>query len=159
MQTGDLRANRILLLSGAWLAFLAIAPESRSQVTLHQQPDPRAEVGRGATTVAAAAAHNYPPETIYRLIRNALEENVQKGRDSDAYRVGAHLAAAFWIQQLPEDVSWRETALARHRDIVAWLLPRTGLPEEEVAHTVARAEGLTATSEQRLLEFLRGIRQ
>jgi hypothetical protein len=65
--------------------------------------------------------------------------------------------AAMWLEQLPNDLSWRATALARHRDIVEWVLPRTGLSDEDIARTVAHAGGLTPAAERHLLEFLRRI--
>jgi hypothetical protein len=113
---------------------------------------PRAEVRRGAAQIAAISEKNYPYDTAYRLMRACLEKNVQGRLASDAFLVGAHLTIALWVADLPLDISWREKAFARHRDLAEWLLPRLGLPPEEVAHLVVHAAGLPAAAEQRLLK-------
>lgn len=113
------------------------------------------ELARGAATVAAITAKKYPHSTTYRLIRARLEKNVQEGADSDGFLVGAHLAISSWLWNLPTDLKWRETAIARHADIATLLLPRIGLPPEETAHIVARAAGLTAPAEHQILAFVR----
>jgi hypothetical protein len=128
-------------------------PAPGSQSALH------AEVARGAATVGEITAKKLPYDTAHRLIRAALEKNVQVRRDSDAFRLGAHLAAAFWVEQLPTDVTWRDTARARHGDLVVWLTARVGLPPEEVAQTVVQAEGLPPDAKRRLLQLLRGTEQ
>lgn len=112
----------------------------------------RAEVRRGAAEISAISGKNYPYSTAYRLMRACLERHVQERRASDAFLVGAHLTIALWVADLPQDISWREKAFARHRDVAEWLLPRLGLPPEEVAHLVVQAAGLPAAAERRLLE-------
>jgi len=112
----------------------------------------RAEVRRGAAEIAAISGKNYPNGTAYRLMRACLEKNVQERRASDAFLVGAHLTIALWVADLPQDISWREKAFARHRDLAEWLLPHLGLPPKEVAHLVVHAAGLPAAAERRLIE-------
>ncbi len=119
----------------------------------------RIEIARGAAAVGAVAAKKYPYATAYRLIRSRMEENVQRRRDSDAFRLGAHLAAAAWVKNLPEDVDWRATALARHRDTVQWLLPRVGMASDDIARAVAQAAELKNVSEQQLLDWLDSIKK
>lgn|SRR5512139_1429117 len=114
-----------------------------------------AELARGASTVAAITAKKYPYATLYRLVRASLEKNVQEHADSAGFLVGAHLTVTSWLWNLPTDLSWRERAIARHSDIVEWLLPRIGLPPEEIARSVGHAAGLTAPAEQQIREFLR----
>jgi hypothetical protein len=112
----------------------------------------RGEVRRGAAQIAAISGKNYPYGTAYRLMRACLEKQVQEQRASDAFLVGAHLTIALWVADLPQDISWREEAFARHRDVAEWLLPRLGLAPEEVAHLVVDAAGLPAAAERRLLK-------
>jgi hypothetical protein len=112
----------------------------------------RAEVRRGAAEIAAVSAKKYPNGTAYRLMRVCLEKNVQERRASDAFLVGAHLTIALWVADLPQDISWREKAFARHRDLAEWLLSRLGLPPEEVAHLVVQGAGLPPSAERRLIE-------
>ena len=111
-----------------------------------------AEVQRGAAQITAISGKNYPYSTAYHLMRACLERHVQERRASDAFLVGAHLTIALWVADLPQDISWREKAFAPHRDLAEWLLPRLGLPPEEVAHLVVHAAGLPAAAERRLLE-------
>jgi len=146
-----------------WSVCLVICFGSRAvaaQVTAatpEQSAALRAEIARGAAAISEVTAHNYPYATVHRLIRNRVEKNIQERRDSDGFRLGAHVAAGFWVRHLPEEVSWRKTALARHRDVVYWLLPRVGLPIGEIAGVVAHAEGLSKASQQELLGFLEAI--
>lgn len=104
--------------------------------------------------VAALTAKKYPYPTTYRLIRASLEQNVQEHRESDGFLVGAHVATAFWLNRLPEDLAWRETALARHRDIAGWILSRLNLTPTEVARAITAAQGLSAASEPQLRRFI-----
>ena len=114
----------------------------------------RAEVGRGAAAIAAIRARKYPYGTVYRLMRACVEKNTQERRASDAFLVGAHLTIALWVADLPPDISWREKAFARHRDVAEWLLPRVGLPPKDIAHLAVRAAGLPPAAEQRLLDLV-----
>ncbi len=107
--------------------------------------------------VASAIAKKAPYATTYRLIRGQLEKNVQEHRDSDAFLLGAHLIAAVWADGLPHDVTWRTQVLARHRDIVGWLVPKVGLPLADVAHLVVQVQQNPGASEERLHDFLRQI--
>jgi hypothetical protein len=115
--------------------------------------EPLGEIAAAAASVADVTARRYPYDTTRRLIRGRIERGIRE-HDSEAFRLGAHLAAAFWISQLPVDLAWRDTALARHRDVVRWLVPRVGQPVEAIAHAVAQAERMPAASEQQLLGFL-----
>src|SRR5262245_26837105 len=74
----------------------------------------RGEVVRGAACVGAVIRARYPHEVSRRLIDNCVEENLQKRRDSDGFRLGVHMAAAYWTLRLPEDVPWRARAIAQH---------------------------------------------
>lgn len=112
-----------------------------------------AEMARAARSISAITAHKYPYDVTDRMINECLEANVQQHRDSDAFFLGAHLTAAFWIASLPRDVGHQKT-LARHIDIVRWLRPRVDLPNEEIARVVAQAAGLPRGSRGRLLSFL-----
>jgi hypothetical protein len=147
----DLISALVALAAGVHLS--AAVGQSPSR-TLPPATEARSELSRGAAAVAAVVAKKYPYATAYRLVRSRLERNVQEHRDSDGFIVGANLAAAFWLAALPQDLSWRETALTRHRDVVAWILPRLGLSDEEIARAVARAQGLNPAAEQRLLHFI-----
>ena len=109
---------------------------------------------RGAAEIAAIRARKYPYGTAYRLMRACLEKNAQERHASDAFLVGAHLTIALWVADLPQDISWREKAFARHRDVAEWLLPRVGLPPKDIAHLVVRAAGLPPAAEQRLLDLV-----
>jgi hypothetical protein len=84
-----------------------------------------------------------------------LEKNAQEGRSSDGFLVGAHLAAAFWLEQLPPDVTWGEAAAARHLNVVGWTVPRVPLTPEDIARIVAHTDGLAPDSEPRLLRLIR----
>jgi len=144
----------------AWLVLGVAVPAVSATDTLPTPASPavmRAEIARGAAAVADVTVHKYPYATTHRLIRSRVEKNLQEKRDSDGFRLGAHVAAGFWVEHLPVDITWRPTALARHRDQVYWLLPRVGLSLTEVAAAVARGEGLPKTSRQNLLTFLEAI--
>ncbi len=132
----------------------SVAPKTH-RATPVAAPVARAELARGAAAIAAITDKKYPYDTTYRLIRACLEKNVQMHRDSDPFLVGAHLAIASWIEDLPPDLSWRERALARHRDVAEWLRPRISLRSEEVAHVITQAARLTPAAQDRLLRFLR----
>src|SRR5262245_49876578 len=103
---GVLAASMIAVSGSATLAVdgtppsTAVSPESL-----------RNEIARGAREVTAVTLRRWPRPTIYRSIRLQLEVNVQNYQDSEAFRLGAHLATALWLQELPEDVTWREKAL------------------------------------------------
>src|SRR5262249_12737488 len=150
------RSKRCLPRYAGALPFLVVVATTTtaSAQPPRQSPAPLSEVARGAAAIADIASHRYPYQTIRRLIRSRLEQNVQQHRDSDGFRLGAQLAAGLWIDQLPRDVPWRETELAAHRDVVRWLVPRVGLSIDEVARTVAHAEGLPPEGEQQLRRFL-----
>ena len=143
---------RPILIPAVVLAGSVTEPIAQSAATPRAE---RAEITRGTAAVTAVIAKKYPYSVAYRSIRNCLEKNVQQQQDSDAFLIGAHLTAAFWLAKLPKDLSWRDKALARHRDIVQWLMPRLGLRADEVTHTVAQAAGFTPASEQQLRNFLR----
>ncbi len=119
--------------------------------------DVHAEIARGASAIAAINPKKFPYATAYRLMRARLEENVQAHRDSDGFVVGAHLVIAAWLAALPNDVGWRQKALARHCDVVGWVLPRLGLPANDVESTTARAAKLTPAQRQQLTEILRDL--
>ncbi len=119
--------------------------------------DVRLEIARGASTVAAIAVKKFPRETTYRLMRASLEKNVQARRDSDGFAIGAHLVIAVWLMALPNDVGWREKALARHRDVAGWILPRLGLPVEEIQNITAQAAKLTPAQRDYLREIVRDL--
>jgi len=147
-----------------FLALLLSARALAHPLTLEQvmppRPTPiagapsRAEVQRGATEIAAISGKKSPCPTTYRLMRACLEKNVQEHHASDAFLLGAHLTIALWVADLPQDIGWREKALARHRDVAEWLLPRVGLPPKDIAHLVVRAAGLPPAEEQRLIDLV-----
>jgi len=143
------------------VACLVYAASANGIATPPASPNPPrvatacAEVARGAACVGAAIRARYSYDATRRLIRNCVEENLQRRHDSDGFRLGVHMSAAYWTLRLPEDVPGRATAIAQHRDIVKWLLPRVGVPAEEVTHTTVSAAGLPDTAEQQLLELLR----
>jgi hypothetical protein len=118
----------------------------------------RAEVARGAAAVASLTERPFPYAVTYRAIKDRLQKNVQEHADSDAFRVGAHLAVTAWLSGLPEDVSWRARALARHRDIVGWLLPRVALTPDAIADCVVEAQRLSPAAAQRLHDLVALLR-
>src|SRR5512140_1580200 len=124
-----LNSGLVLLLSVGTLAHSPSPPAVSGTRHPTAVPDAiaRKEIARGAAAIAAITDRKYPYETAYRLLRACLEKNVQHHRDSDAFLVGAHLVIASWVEDLPEDVRWRERALARHRDIAEWLRPHVNL--------------------------------
>jgi hypothetical protein len=87
-------------------------------------------------------------------MRACLEKNVQARHASDAFLVGAHLTIALWLADLPEGLTWRGKAFARHRDVAEWLIPHLGVPPKDIAHVVAQAARLTPAAEQRLLDLV-----
>jgi len=125
------------------------APAGAAIDSLHR------EIARGAATIASVTAKRRPHPTIYRSIRDALEKNMQEHHDSEGFRLGAHLIAAFWLERLPQDVPWREVPLARHRDIVRWLMEDTKLGSDDVAETAAAAAHLTEAQAAELSDALR----
>jgi hypothetical protein len=133
---------------------LALAAAKTSRPTAIAPAPARAEVRRGAAEITAIRARKYPYGTAYRLMRACLEKNAQERDASDAFLVGAHLTIAFWLADLPQDVTWREKAFARHRDVAEWLLPHVGLPPKDIAHLVVRAARLPPAAEQRLLDLI-----
>ncbi len=139
-----------LSLGTVWSGSISAAPTPRAS-------DQRAEIARGAAAIAAIAAQTFPYATAYRLMRAKLEENVQTHRDSDGFIVGAHLAIAAWVASLPPDVDWREKALARHSDVAGWVLPRLGMPAEDVQNTTALAAKLTPPQRQHLADILQDL--
>jgi hypothetical protein len=138
---------------------LGFAVDAHGQLGGTSEPTVRAEVARGASAIGAITTKKYPYPAIHRLIRDCLEKNVQVHRDSDGFLVGAHLVAASWAERLPSDVSWRETALTRPSDIVERLAPRTGLSDDDLTRTVARAAGFTPAARRRLARLVRRIRR
>jgi hypothetical protein len=114
----------------------------------------RAELRRGAAEIAAIRVRKYPYGTAYRLMRACVEKNVQARHASDAFLVGAHLTIALWLVDLPESLSWRGKAFARHRDVAEWLIPHVGVPPKEIAHVVAQAARVPPAAEQRLLDLV-----
>ncbi len=156
---GSLAIIRALSVSAAWLVIGSRLAAGADPVPRTPAATVRTEIARGAATIGVIVAKKYPYATIRRLIRESLEKNVQAHRDSDGFLVGAHLAALAWIERLASDLSWRERARAHHRDIVEWLRPRIGLPDEEIARIVSDAAGFTPAIRQRLLQFLGEIRR
>lgn len=151
-QRACLASALALCVLGAAGAALALSPTPT--IAAEQT---RSEIVRGASSVAEIIAKRYPYPTTYRLIRGRLERNVHEHRDSDGFSLGAHLATAFWLEGLPPDVSWRERALARHRDVTTWILARIGLSAAEVARLTAAGERLPADAATQLLEFVEAL--
>jgi hypothetical protein len=145
-------------LSGLGLR-LTLAADSPAPRATDSPQTLRAEIARGASEVTAVTRQRWPRETVYRSIRQRLELNVQRHHDSDGFLVGAQLATLLWLEELPEDVTWREKALARHRDIASWLIPRLGLTHQDIAQTIVQATRLPPKAEQRLLDLLDIIEQ
>ena len=132
---------------------LALAAKPSRPTPIAPAPS-RAEVRRGAAEIAAIRDRKYPYGTSYRLMRACLERNAQRGHASDAFLVGAHLTIALWLADLPEGITWREKAFARHRDVAEWLLSHVGLPLKDIALLVVRAARLPPAAEQRLLDLV-----
>jgi len=114
-----------------------------------------AEIRRGAAEISHVAAQRQPWSAAYRAMQTEMQRSVQQRRDSDGFRLGAHLAIAAWLQDLPSDVGWRGSALARHADLAGWLSLRLGLPPEAVARTVSGAANLSQKQQADVLRLLR----
>jgi len=138
---------------------LCAAPTPSSRTSGLSVQTVRADLERSAAQVATIARRHYPYGTAYRLMRAAVERNEQAHQDSDAFLVGAHLAIAFWISALPTDVPWRNTALARHTDILCWRIPHVAMGVDDIARIVATAEALPASQAKRLQIFIRDVTQ
>jgi hypothetical protein len=144
----------VLWLSVGVLAQPPAPTAKASRPTPIVPPPSRAELRRGAAVIAAIRVRKYPYGTAYRLMRACLKKNVQARLGSDAFLVGAHLTIALWLADLPESLSWRGKAFARHRDVAEWLIPHVDLPPQDIAHRVVRAAQLPPAAEQRLLDLV-----
>src|SRR5436309_7358326 len=107
-----LRLATMLAVSLSWLGLhLALVADTLPTRTGDPPPTLGADIARGAREVTSATRHKWPLPTVYQSIRHRLELNVQQHHDSDAFLVGAHLATVLWLEDVPEDVPWREKAL------------------------------------------------
>jgi len=115
-----------------------------------------ADVQRGATQMADVIARRLDYETRYQMAKGVLEKNLQLGQDSDAFRLGAHLALTYWLARLPNDIGWRPKALSRHSHVTQWTVSASPLELTTVAHAVATALKLPRGEEDWLLSILKG---
>lgn len=115
-----------------------------------------AEVKRGAAEIAAVLNRRLDYATTYRFARGVLEKNVQLGKDTRGFRLGAQLAITHWLALLPIDTTWRLKALGRHREVTHWIAKESPLPLPDVAHVAAVAVGIPKSDEAWLLGVLEG---
>src|SRR5262249_51192223 len=98
-----------------WL-ISAVSAHTGSEISASPRPiapaAAPAEITRGAASGGAAIRARLTHEATRRMFGNCVEKNLQKGRDSDGFRLGVHMVAAYWILALPEDVTWRTKSIA-----------------------------------------------